>query len=85
MAASVGRPPSISHAGARAWVTPCSQDRQAYFGRIVTITRSCAGTMSRRSVRSLEMALEAGRHENDNAARLDVKVVPPHRSHESPI
>jgi len=33
MVASVGRPPSISRAGAGAWVTPSSQVRQAYLGR----------------------------------------------------
>ena len=50
--ASVGRPPGIRCAAAGAWVTPSVQPRQAYFGRMVTMTRSCAGTMSRRSVRS---------------------------------
>ena len=38
--------------GAGAWVTPSVQVRQAYFGRTVTITRSWAGTMSSRSLRS---------------------------------
>src|SRR6056297_3821836 len=52
MAPSVGRPPSIRCAGAAAWVTSSLQDRHAYLGRTVTITRSCAGTMSSRSVRS---------------------------------
>ena len=52
MAPSVGSPPSIRAAGAGACVTPSVQVRQAYLGRTVTITRSCAGTMSSRSVRS---------------------------------
>ena len=42
-------------AGAGAWVTPSSHTRQAYFGRTVTMTRSWAGTMSSRSVRSSPM------------------------------
>ena len=43
MAPSVGRPPSIRYAATGAWVTPSVQVRQAYLGRTVTITRSCAG------------------------------------------
>ena len=42
--------PVVRRAGA--WVTPCPLARQAYFGRTVTSTRNCAGTMSRRSARS---------------------------------
>jgi len=38
--------------GAGAWITPSVQVRQAYFGRTVTMTRNCAGTMSSRSLRS---------------------------------
>jgi hypothetical protein len=45
---SVGRPPSLSRAGADAWTTPFWQVRQAYFGRRVTITRYCAGMTSSR-------------------------------------
>ena len=52
MVASVGMPPSISRAGAGACTTPSSQGRQAYFGRRVTSTRNCAGTMSSRSLLS---------------------------------
>jgi len=52
MVASVGMPPSISRAGARACTTPSSQRRQEYFGRRVTSTRNCAGTMSSRSLLS---------------------------------
>ena len=37
MAPSVGSAPSISRAGAKAWMTPSSQVRQAYFGRTTTI------------------------------------------------
>ncbi len=48
----LGSAPSISQGRAGAWVTPSVHVRQAYFGRIVTMTRSCAGTMSNRSVRS---------------------------------
>ena len=40
MAPRVGRPPSVNRAGVSARVTPCWQDRQAYFGRTATITRS---------------------------------------------
>ena len=32
----------IKWLGAGAWVTPSVQDRQAYFGRTVTMTRNCA-------------------------------------------
>ena len=49
---SVGRPPSISRAGAAACTTAASQLRQAYFGRRVTITWYCAGTTSSRCERS---------------------------------
>lgn len=42
----------IRSKGAAAWVTPSVQVRQAYFGRPVTITRSWAGTMSSRSLRT---------------------------------
>ena len=52
MAPSVGSPPSISRAGAGAWVTPSSHWRQASFGRTVTIARSGDGTRSCLSVRS---------------------------------
>ena len=52
MVPSVGKPPSMRCAGARAWVTPSVQVRQAYLGRMVTITRNCAGITSSRSVRS---------------------------------
>ena len=48
-AASVGMPPSISRVGAVAWTTTPSQARQAYFGRLVTSTRNCAGSTSSRS------------------------------------
>ena len=51
-ARSVGRPPSISRAGAGAWTTPSWQVRQAYFGRRVTITRYCAGMTSSRCEQS---------------------------------
>src|ERR1039458_5769284 len=63
MVASVGMPPSISRAGARACTTPSSQRRQAYFGRRVTSTRNCAGTMSSRSLLladPVQLALAAG-------------------------
>ena len=50
-----GIAPSMRCAGASAWVTPCSHTRQAYFGRTVTMTRSWAGMMSSRSVRSSPM------------------------------
>jgi hypothetical protein len=43
MAASVGSPPSIRCADAGACVTPSAHRRQAYFGRMVTMTRNCAG------------------------------------------
>ncbi len=46
--ASVGRPPSISRAGAGACTTASSHARQAYFGRRVTSTRYCAGITSSR-------------------------------------
>src|ERR1700733_14719188 len=52
MVASVGSPPSISRAGAEACTTPSSHVRQAYFGRIVTSPRNCAGTISSRSLLS---------------------------------
>src|SRR6056297_1587588 len=52
MAPSVGRPPSMRCPGAGAWVTPSVQARHAYLGRTVTMTRSCAGTMSSRWMRS---------------------------------
>src|ERR1700704_5493822 len=42
-------PPSISRAGAGACTTMPVHDRQASFGRLVTITRNCAGITSRRS------------------------------------
>jgi len=42
-------PPRISRAGAGASTTPFEHDRQAYFGRRVTITRNWAGITSRRS------------------------------------
>ena len=45
-------PEAFRRAGAGAWATPSSQVRQAYFGRTVTITRSCAGTISSLSLRS---------------------------------
>src|SRR3712207_8279069 len=54
MSASVGSPPSITRAGASACTT-ASQARQAYLGRRTTSTRSCAGTMSRRSEASSPM------------------------------
>jgi hypothetical protein len=38
--------------GAGAWITPTVQVWQAYFGRTVTMTRSWAGTISSRSLRS---------------------------------
>ena len=44
IAPSLGSPPSISRAGDGAWTTPCSQVRQAYFGRTVTIIPAIAGT-----------------------------------------
>ena len=47
--ASVGMPPSISRAGAGACTTVPVQARQASFGRLVTITRNCAGITSSRS------------------------------------
>src|SRR6516164_3058633 len=50
--ASVGRPPSISRAGADDWTTTLSQARQAYLGRCTTSTRNCAGTTSSRSLTS---------------------------------
>src|SRR5262249_45533685 len=43
-----GSPPLISRSGAGAWTTPCSQLRQAYWGRCVTITRYWAEMTSRR-------------------------------------
>jgi hypothetical protein len=49
---SVGRPLSISRAGAGACTTAAWQARQAYFGRRVTITWYCAGTTSSRCERS---------------------------------
>jgi len=52
MMASVGRAPMIICDGARTLVTPAVQVRQAYFGRTVTMTRDCDGTMSSRSLRS---------------------------------
>ena len=55
MAPSVGRPPSIRVGGAGACVTPSVQVRQAYLGRTVTSTRSCAGT--RRHVQPLGAVL----------------------------
>ena len=42
-------PPSIKRAGAGACTTVPVQDRQASFGRLVTITRNCAGITSSRS------------------------------------
>ena len=42
-------PPSISRAGAGACTTMPVHDRQASFGRLVTITRNCAGITSSRS------------------------------------
>src|SRR5438067_2014382 len=42
MSASVGMPFSISRSGAGACVTSPAQARQAYLGRRVTITFSCA-------------------------------------------
>ena len=42
-------PPSISRAGADACTTVPVQARQASFGRLVTITRYCAGITSNRS------------------------------------
>ena len=42
-------PPSISRAGAGACTTVPAQARQANFGRLVTITRNCAGITSSRS------------------------------------
>lgn len=51
--APVGSPPSMSRAGAGAWITPATSSapvfshvRQPYFGRRVTITRTRAGTLS---------------------------------------
>jgi len=38
--------------GANAWATPSPHERQPNFGRTVTSTRYCAGTISRRSARS---------------------------------
>ena len=52
ISASVGSAPSMRCAGAGIWVTPSVQARQAYLGRMVTMTRSWAGTISNRSVRS---------------------------------
>jgi hypothetical protein len=49
---SVGRPPSISRAGAGACTIAASQVRHPYFGRRVTITWYCAGTTSSRCERS---------------------------------
>jgi hypothetical protein len=43
--AGVAKPPAITRSGAGACTT-VSQLRQAYLGRVVRITRSCAGTQS---------------------------------------
>src|SRR5258706_12647005 len=43
--AGVSNPPTISRSGAAACTT-LLQLRQAYFGRVMRITRSCAGTQS---------------------------------------
>lgn len=48
-------PPSIARDRAGAWTTWASQARQAYLGRIVRITRSSAGTISRASLVSSPM------------------------------
>src|SRR5437667_6920854 len=55
MSASVGMPLSISRSGAGACVTSPAQARQAYLGRRVTITFSCAGITSSRSETSSPM------------------------------
>ena len=50
---SVGIPPGISHAGAGACAAPFEHDRQASFGRRVTMTRNWAGITSRPSLASV--------------------------------
>src|SRR5437763_14189325 len=68
---SVGRPPSISRAGAGACTTVPSQVRQAYFGRRVTITWYCAGTTSSRCERSSPITCIAPPQHGQAVLRLD--------------
>ena len=69
--AGVAKPPAIGRSGAGACAT-VSQVRQAYFGRVMRSTRSCAGTQSSISLTLSPMTCSAPpQHAADHAVDIE--------------